>query len=549
MNSAAPTAANNRWPPQIKFIVGNEACERFSFYGMKGILVGYMTSQVLKGGLNMSDDKATSLFHLFVFANYFVPLLGAWVSDKIFGRYHTILWVSLFYCLGHGVLAMSDMFSSVSGKFNLLCLGLSLIAFGAGGIKPCVSAFMGDQFKSDQGHLLQKAYGAFYWSINFGSFFSFILIPRIRDAFGYGWAFGVPGILMGIATVIFWLGRKQYATVEPTGDPDWLKKVGWIVGCVFGVGAIFYLKAAFHIPGRWLAGCLTTVGLLALGVFTVRLHRRIDASREKFNASAYTVWWYGITCPIMGKSGRLWDQATRHFTPRSLDHGISMGRILSIFALIPAFWALFDQSNSTWVLQGNRMLTIPLTGFWKDALGWFFGAQINAENMQSTNPVLVMLLVPLLTLGVYPWLGARVTPLRRMGWGMFVAAFSYVIVGWLQQRLEAGEQLSVAWQVLPYVFLTTGEVLISATGLEFAFTQAAPEMKSTIMSFWLLTVAAGNALVSIITSALSSNVGGHSGAVSSGRFFLYAGMTCVVGVLFVLVARGYHYRDAATVEK
>ena len=483
MNSAAPSAANNRWPPQIKFIVGNEACERFSFYGMKGILVGYMTSQVLKGGLNMSDDKATSLFHLFVFANYFVPLLGAWVSDKIFGRYHTILWVSLFYCLGHGVLAMSDLFSSVAGKFNLLCLGLSLIAFGAGGIKPCVSAFMGDQFKSDQGHLLQKAYGAFYWSINFGSFFSFILIPRIRDAFGYGWAFGVPGILMGIATVIFWLGRNQYVRIPPT--------------------------------------------------------------RASKRAGFFAVTWYALSHRSERNAGQgFWEVARNRFTDGEVDAAKSVGPILSIFALIPAFWALFDQSNSTWVLQGNRMLTIPLTGFWKDALGWFFGAQINAENMQSTNPVLVMLLVPFLTLGIYPWLGARVTPLRRMGWGMFIAAFSYVIVGWLQQRLEAGEQLSVAWQVLPYIFLTTGEVLISATGLEFAFTQAAPEMKSTIMSFWLLTVAAGNALVSIITSALSSNVGGHSGAVSSGRFFLYSAMTCVVGVLFVLVARRYHYRDA-----
>jgi POT family proton-dependent oligopeptide transporter len=123
MNSEAHTAATNRWPPQVKYIVGNEACERFSFYGMKGILVGYMTGEILKGGLNMSDDKATSLFHLFVFANYFTPLIGAWLSDKIFGRYGTILWVSLFYCLGHGVLAMSDLFSSVAGKFNLLCVG------------------------------------------------------------------------------------------------------------------------------------------------------------------------------------------------------------------------------------------------------------------------------------------------------------------------------------------------------------------------------------------------------------------------------------------
>jgi POT family proton-dependent oligopeptide transporter len=543
--STASAPRNDRWPPQIKFIVGNEACERFSYYGMKGILAGYMTGAILKGGLNMSDDRATTIFHLFVFANYFTPLLGAWLSDKLFGRYGTILWVSLFYCAGHGVLAMSDWFPTVEAKFNLLCIGLTLIAFGAGGIKPCVSAFMGDQFKPDQDHLMQKAYGAFYFSINFGSFFSFIVIPRLRELYGYGVAFGVPGILMGLATIIFWLGRKKYERVKPTGDPDWPKKLLWMAGCAVGGAVIWYLYAKTSIPNIRLTAAIAILGLLALAIFTVRLHRRVDSSREKLDASAYTVWWYGLTSPIVGKTGSLWDAATQRFTPKSLDHGISMGRILSVFALIPVFWALFDQSNSTWVLQGNKMVPVTLTGFWKDAFGWFFGDAINAENMQSTNPALVMILVPFLTLGVYQWLGRHVTPLRRMGCGMFIAAFSYVIVAWLQQRIEAGEQISVAWQAVPYVFLTTGEVLISATGLEFAFTQAAPEMKSTIMSFWLLTVAAGNALVSLITSVLSSEAGGHSGAVSSGRFLLYAGMTAVVGVLFVFIAMRYRYRDTA----
>ncbi len=545
--STPNTTRNDSWPAQIKYIIGNEACERFSYYGMKGILAAYMTGAILKGGLNMSDDRATTIFHLFVFANYFTPLLGAWLSDKLFGRYGTILWVSLFYCLGHGVLATSDLFPSVEAKFNLLCIGLTLIAFGAGGIKPCVSAFMGDQFKPDQGHLMQKAYGAFYFSINFGSFFSFIIIPRLRDAYGYGWAFGVPGILMGLATIIFWIGRNKYDRVQPAGDPDWLKKVAWLLGLGIGAVAIWLLKSMTSISGYWLSGILGVLGVAAIAILTVRLHRQVDSRSEKLEASAYTVWWYGLTSPIMGKTGGIWESASRRFQPKSLDHGISMGRILTIFALIPAFWALFDQSNSTWVLQGKAMVPVSLTGFWKSAFGWFFGDAINAENMQSTNPALVMILVPLLTLGIYPLFGNRVTPLRRMGVGFFLAAFSYVIVAWLQQRIEAGEQISVAWQVLPYIFLTTGEVLISATGLEFAFTQAAPEMKSTIMSFWLLTVAVGNALVSIITSVLSSGEAGHSGAVSSGRFLLYASMTAVVGVLFVFIAMRYRYRDEAPV--
>src|SRR5262245_28279534 len=95
----------NHWPPQIKYIVGNEAAERFSFYGMRGILATYIT-----GALMLSSDRSTTIIHLFVFFTYFTPLFGAWVSDRLWGRYHTILWISLFYCAGHGVLATSELF-------------------------------------------------------------------------------------------------------------------------------------------------------------------------------------------------------------------------------------------------------------------------------------------------------------------------------------------------------------------------------------------------------------------------------------------------------
>ena len=211
-----PKTAVDRWPRQIKFIVGNEACERFSYYGMRSILAGYITGEVAKGGLGQAVDTSTSIIHMFIFANYFMPLFGAWLSDKIIGRYHTILWVSLFYCAGHGVLACSDFVGGVPGKLLCLYSGLALVAFGSGGIKPCVSAFVGDQFRPDQSHLLQKAYGAFYWSINLGSFFSFLVIPWVKNHHGYSWAFAVPGVLMAIATFIFWLGTKHYVRVPPS---------------------------------------------------------------------------------------------------------------------------------------------------------------------------------------------------------------------------------------------------------------------------------------------------------------------------------------------
>ena len=461
----------NRWPPQIKYIVGNEACERFSYYGMRSILAGYITGAVLKGGLGQSADVSTEIIHLFVFANYFMPLFGAWLSDKIIGRYHTILWVSLFYCAGHGVLACSDFVGGgVPGKMWCLYAGLALIAFGSGGIKPCVSAFMGDQFRADQSHLLQKAYGAFYWAINFGSFFSFLVIPWIKDHHGYSLAFGVPGILMAIATFVFWLGTKHYVRVPPARETR------------------------------------------RAGFFKV-LFAALFSQREA------------------GKS--FWDAARSRFSESEIAAAKSILPILGVFSLVPVFWSLFDQTNSTWVLQGQKMIPADVLGL-----------AIGAEQMQSMNPLLVMLLVPLFTLGIYPRIGRYASPLRRMAFGMFLAVGSYLIVAALQTRLEHGAQLSVLWQTLPYLVLTAAEVLISTTGLEFAFREAAPELKSTIMSFWLLTVAVGNLLVSVITK-IFSDPGNGEASVSTGRFLMYAGLTFVVAILFSIIAAFYQYRDEA----
>lgn len=457
--------SRDRFPRQIKYIVGNEACERFSYYGMRSLLALYITTELAK-----TPDQATEIIHYFIFANYFMPLLGAWLSDKYWGRYHTILWISLFYCAGHGVLAMSDLFGSLDAKTWCLYVGLGLIAFGSGGIKPCVSAFVGDQFREDQSHLLQKAYGAFYGSINFGSFFAFLVIPWIKDRHGYGWAFGVPGILMAIATFIFWLGTRHYVMVPP--------------------------------------------------------------SRATRSAGFFQVLWHALTHQSERRPGqKFWDVARGRFSDDEVNAAASVGPILGVFALIPPFWALFDQSTSTWVLQGAQMAPFHV-----------FGYQVQPEQMQSANPAMVMVLVPLLTLGIYPIAGRLATPLRRMGTGLVLAACSFLIVAWLQRRLEAGESVNLAWQILPYLILTTGEVLLSTTGLEFAFTEAGKQMKSTIMSFWLLTVAFGNLLVSWVTRLAPSE--DAAAAVSSDRFAFYAILTFVVAGAFAVVATLYRYRHA-----
>jgi POT family proton-dependent oligopeptide transporter len=180
---------------------------------MKTILVVFMTQYIMnrQGAVEpMTDADATTWYHLFSMANYFFPILGAVLSDVLWGKYKTIITLSVVYVLGHVALAVDDTRLGLS-------IGLTLIAMGSGGIKPCVSAHVGDQFQKTNKHLLEKIFGYFYFAINLGAAGSSLLTPVLLDRYGPHLAFGVPGFLMLVATIVFYMGRKVFIAVPPVG--------------------------------------------------------------------------------------------------------------------------------------------------------------------------------------------------------------------------------------------------------------------------------------------------------------------------------------------
>jgi POT family proton-dependent oligopeptide transporter len=212
----------DRMPPGILYIVGNEAAERFSFYGMNSILVVFMTRYLLdrQGHPSpMTEPQADAWYHVFVSAAYLLPVLGAFLADAVLGKYRTILLLSIAYCCGHFALAINDT------RFGLV-VGLGLIALGAGGIKPCVSANVGDQFGRANQHLLTRVFSWFYFAINLGSAFSTLLIPALLDRAGSRVAFATPGIFMVAATLVFWFGRYKFVHLPPAGVRRYVRALG-----------------------------------------------------------------------------------------------------------------------------------------------------------------------------------------------------------------------------------------------------------------------------------------------------------------------------------
>jgi POT family proton-dependent oligopeptide transporter len=524
MTEATPAAASGRMPPQVPYIIGNEACERFSFYGMRNILTPFLvTSLLLYAPAAERAGIAKEVFHSFVIGVYFFPLLGGWISDRWFGKYQTVLWLSLVYCVGHAFLAVSD--DNRTGFYA----GLFLIALGSGGIKPLVSSFVGDQFDQTNKHKAKLVYDAFYWTINFGSFFASLLMPRILRGWGPSWAFGIPGLLMFVATVIFWSGRRRYVIV-PSAPPD-------------PNGFLAVVRSALLARGRTGPGLLVAAAGLVLALASLLLVPSLGVVIALCMALGALLLLGGV-----GTALQLEDARARH-PAEAVDAVRAVLRILVIFALVTPFWSLFDQKASTWVLQGNQMVMLA-PGSW---LGWLVK---EPAQMQALNPLLVMLLIPFNNLVLYPALrraGLEPTALRRMGLGIALSALAWVVAGAIQLWIDGGAPVSISWQVVPYLLLTFGEVLVSATGLEFAYSQAPAAMKGVIMSYWSLSVTFGNLWV-LITNAVARNQAVTARITATGLsqnaflMFFFAGFAFLAAAGFALYARRYpmqdHYRRA-----
>jgi POT family proton-dependent oligopeptide transporter len=409
---------------------------------MRAILVVFMTQYLTDASGQpavLSEQQAQGYFHLFVSAVYIMPLFGALLADALLGKYRTIIGLSLIYCLGHLAMAID---STLWG----LLLGQGLIAIGAGGIKPCVSAHVGDQFGTANRHLMGKVFSGFYFAINLGAFAAMLIMPWLLKHFGPSVAFGVPGVLMLLATLTFWAGRYRFVHIAPAG---------------------------------------------------------IDFIKDVFSPSGLKVF----------------------------------GKLASIYVFIAMFWALFEQNGSSWVLQAQKMDRV------------LFGVEILPSQIQAANPLLIMLLVPVFTYGVYPLLSRIfiLTDLRKISLGLFLTVIAFAVAALIQTQLDNGLKPHIVWQLLAYLLLTSAEVMVSITCLEFSYRQAPKRMKSFIMAFYFLSVAAGNLFTSAVNFFIQ-NADGSSKLAGAEYFWFFTGLMLITAVLFALTSRFYSEENDFQVE-
>ncbi|CAB9498326.1 Peptide transporter family 1 [Seminavis robusta] len=483
---------NKLLTPVIWCILATEFSERFCYYGFRGILTLYFTVD-----LGYDENRAIAMFALTTALAYLSPMAGSLMADGHWGRYRTIMVFGSVYVIGMILLtAGAFLANSQQSQRGWTMVGLFLVCLGTGGIKPCVSSFgadqVGDATKQPQSTLsldemernrllgqhnlepvisrdeqVRAFFAYFYFSINFGALSSLAIVPLVRSHYGFGMAFLIPTLFMITAMALFVSMHGSYV---------------------------------HHVPESSLSDTFVLCWWLI-----------------KRNTCSYLPPPVQRIFPCLKEGPRPAQQQDRHLAIPTHDHESDDGReqddgvfdqklndarqavhILPIMTLLPIFWCLYDQQGSVWTLQATRM---ELNG-------------LQPEQLNIVNPLQIMILIPLFDQSIYPWLEQRrvnIRPLRRMACGMLLAAGAFVISGWVESAIQNREaenapKLNVFWQIPQITLLSIAEILVSVTGLEFAYATSPDRLKAFLMGLFLLTTSVGDFFSGFLYSTVFVNL-------------------------------------------
>lgn len=367
------TGQQVKYPKSIFFIIANEFCERFSFFGIRTILWLFVSTK-----LGYTENVSLSIYHAFSMLVYFFPLMGAILADSLLGRFRTIFYLSLIYSVGQMILSASTVPLLGLPIRESSLIGLFLIALGAGGIKPCVAAFGADQFVlPQQSESLKTYFSMFYCTVNIGGVLSAVLTTEIRSrvkCYGeddcYFAAFLIPTLLMGLSIIVFGLGRPLYKVKKPEGN------------IVLNV-----IKCIFYSISK-------------------KLHMKNDNNIKRDH-------WL--------------DHADDKYDKNLISDIKSTLKVLVLFIPLPMFWALYDQQGSTWTEMANYM---------DCKIGNFRLGADQMQIMDPILLVLFIPIFQSIIYPMFAKIHLLDTPLKKMTTGGFLAAIAFLVSAIVQFQLD-----------------------------------------------------------------------------------------------------------------
>ena len=476
-------------PRGLMTLATTELWERFSYYGMRAILLLYLTDTVANGGLAMDGTTGAAFVSIYGTSVYLLSVVGGWLADRVIGARRSVLYGGVIIAAGHVALTVPGYAFSMTG--------IGLVAFGTGLLKPNVSSMVGELYSRDD-HRRDPAFSIFYMGINLGSFFSPFIVGFVQRAWGYHAGFSVAAIGMAIALVFFvagyrYLGQAGKDVPNPV-RPEERSAIVRLGLLVLGGIAVATALAVVMAGGWAVATFIDAVSYLALVTPAVLL-------------------------TVIYRSKRV----TAAERPRVLAY-------IPLFVAAMLFWMIFEQAATT------------LTQFAADRTDLqLFGIDLSPAFFQSVNPASIIVLAPVFA---WIWTKTRDRPptAYKFVMGLALAALSFLFLSGMSAVFS--DRLAPPWVLMAvYVIQTLGELCLSPVGIAATTLLAPRAFRGQAMALWFLSNAAGQAITAQTIEATEG--------VSDTAYFGGIGVVALVfaGILLLLapwVTR--HIRHADEIE-
>jgi POT family proton-dependent oligopeptide transporter len=469
-------------PRGLSTLFFTEMWERFSYYGMRALLILFMTAAPLTGGLGYDATTAGAIYGLYTFGVYALALPGGWIADRLVGQRRAVLYGGVLIALGHYSLAIPSI--------TMFYVGLLLIVFGTGLLKPNISAIVGDLY-AEKGPRRDAGFSIFYMGINTGAFAGPLVCSWLgepRDGapwVNWHYGFAAAGVGMTFALIQYVRGQQYLRGAgelkEDSGQPQRLASARRQFSIGLGVAAVLVAVVA---------------GMMATGALPV-------------TAFAESVFYLVI-----------------FFVAR--DHVERQRLTVCFFLCLGAamFWSGFEQAGSALNLFARDLTDRTI-----------FGTELTAGALQAVNPIFIILLAPVVGM-TWVRLGARNPSMAvKFGLGLVLLAVGFLVMAWASMSLADG-RVGMQWLVATYFFHTVGELCLSPVGLS-SMTKLAPgRLVGQMMGTWFMGAAIGNLVAGLITRYMPQTETVEA-AVQNGvtLFGMVAALAGAAGLIFIAFSR------------
>jgi len=475
-------------PAGLSTLFFTEMWERFSYYGMRAILLLYMTKTFAEGGLGLDEKYAGLIYGTYVSSVWYLPLPGGWLADRILGAKRAVLIGAIIIACGHYSMAINSKLTFYAG--------LILIACGTGLLKPNISAMVG-QLYSEEDKRRDSGFSIFYTGINLGAFLAPLLVGYLAQSASFRnliaswglnpnsswhWGFGAAGVGMTLGIIQYVLGQKRLATVggkpdipsataETSDGVDYVTLVLALVGGAIGAGL------GLHYGEALISALFPTV----VGFF------------------------FGYLLGIM-----------RHLKGEEFRRVIVIF-ILFVFSIL--FWMTYEQAGSSLTLFADRLTSTTIFG-WTYPSSWF-----------QSVPALFVIIFASIIGAVWLKLGDRQpSSPGKFTIGLFFAGIAFVVIAFAATLARSG-RVSPMWLVLVYFLQTIGELCLSPVGLSTVTKLSPRRMVGLMLGVWFLSISIGSFIAGLATGLFAGN---DNSALTRG-FGIFAGITLVAAIILAVL--------------